>query len=194
MHSLNENHHHHHQPLCFELNLPLATIIQSTSLSYILFSISSSSSSLIPGVVALTVRLFFAFHFNPSASASSTISSISFVSNTNFPEIATRFPFLRSPRARKRALAPVFSFHNSTFSEYVFSTRRHAMGLCGLVRPKESYPKWGDTLKSQGLGFSTAISPGPEICTHFITFEISPITGSLPNYLKAIVIGCKLVT
>lgn len=35
-----------------------------------------------------------------------------------------------------------------------WETRRHAMRLCGPVQPKEPCPKRGDTLKSQGLGFS----------------------------------------
>jgi hypothetical protein len=84
-------------------------------------SISSSSSSLISGVVAFTVRLFFIFLFDASASAFSTISRISYVLKTNFPLTATRFPFLRSLCTRDSSLYSAFSFRRMAFSEVVLS-------------------------------------------------------------------------
>jgi hypothetical protein len=84
-------------------------------------SISSSSSSPISGVVALAVRLFFAFLFDASASASSTSPRISYVLKTNFPLIATRFPFLRSLRTRNSSLYSAFSFRKRAFSDVVLS-------------------------------------------------------------------------
>jgi hypothetical protein len=95
--------------------------MQSLSLSYILSSIPSSPSSSISGVVALVVRLFFDFLFDASASASSTSSRISFVLKTNFPLIATRFPFLRSLRTLSSSLNSVFSFRKRAFSKVVLS-------------------------------------------------------------------------
>jgi len=96
-------------------------MIQSLSLSYILSSIPSSSLSTISGVVALVIRLFFDFPFDASASASSISSRISFVLKTNFPLIATRFPFLRSLRTYSSSLNSVFSFCKRVFSEVVLS-------------------------------------------------------------------------
>jgi hypothetical protein len=95
--------------------------MQSLSLLDISSSISSSSSSSILGVVALIVRLFFAFPFDASASASSTTPRISYVLKTNFPLIATRFPFLRSLRTRSSSLYSAFSFRKRAFSEVVLS-------------------------------------------------------------------------
>ena len=86
-----------------------------------LSSIPSSSSSSITGVVALVVRLPFDFPFDASTSASSTSSRISFVLKTNFPLIATRFPFLRSLRTRNSSLNSVFSFRKRVFSEVILS-------------------------------------------------------------------------
>jgi hypothetical protein len=104
-----------------DLDLVLATIIQSLSLSCILSSISSSLSSSISRVVALVVRLFLAFPFDISTSAFSTSSRISFVLKTNFPLIATRFPFLRSLRTLNSSLNLAFSFRKRVFSEVVLS-------------------------------------------------------------------------
>jgi hypothetical protein len=84
--------------------------MQSLSPSDISSSISSSSSSSISEIVAFVVRLLFVFFFDASASASSTSSRISYVLKTNFPLIATRFPFLRSLRNRKSSLASLTSF------------------------------------------------------------------------------------
>jgi hypothetical protein len=109
------------RPLYFDFDLLLATIIQSLSLSDVFSSISSSSSSPISGVVALAVRLFFAFLFDASASAFSTTSSISCVLKTNFPLIATRFPFLRSLRTLNSSLYSAFSFRRRAFSDVVLS-------------------------------------------------------------------------
>jgi hypothetical protein len=86
-----------------------------------LFSIFSSSSSSSSGVLALVVRLFFAFPFDASASAFSTSSRISFVLNTNLPLTATRFPFLRSLHTRNSSLNSAFSFRKRAFSEVVLS-------------------------------------------------------------------------
>ena len=107
--------------LYFDFDRLLATIIQSLSLSYILSSILSSSSSSISGVVAFVVRLFFAFPFDASTSAFSTTSRISYVLKTNFPLIATRFPFLRSLRTRSSSLASFSSLRKRAFLEEVLS-------------------------------------------------------------------------
>jgi hypothetical protein len=96
-------------------------IIQSLSLSEFSSSISSSSSSSILGVIALIVRLFFDFFFNASASAFSTSSRISYVLKTNFPLIATRFPFLRSLHTRDSSLYSAFSFCRRATSDTVLS-------------------------------------------------------------------------
>jgi hypothetical protein len=109
------------QSLYFETALLLATIIQSLSLSDVSSSISSSSSSSISGVIAFVVRFFFVFLFDASASVSSTSSSISCVLKTNFPLIATRFPFLRSLRTRNSSLYSAFSFRKRAFSDVVLS-------------------------------------------------------------------------
>ena len=95
--------------------------MQSLSLSDISSVILSSSSSSISGVVAFTVRLFFAFPFNASASAFSTTSRISYVLKTNFPFIATRFPFLRSLRTRDSSLYSAFSFRRRATLDTVLS-------------------------------------------------------------------------
>jgi hypothetical protein len=109
------------RPLYFDFDLLLATIIQLLSLSDVFSSISSSSLSPISGVIALAVRLFFAFLFNASASAFLTTSSISYVLKTNFPLIATRFPFLRSLRTLNSSLYSAFSFRRRAFSDVVLS-------------------------------------------------------------------------
>jgi hypothetical protein len=101
--------------------LLLATTIQSLSLSDVLLSIPSSSSSLVSGVIAFTVRLFFVFLFDTSASAFSTTSRISCVLKTNFPLIATRFPFLRSLCTCNSSLYSAFSFRKRAFSDVVLS-------------------------------------------------------------------------
>jgi hypothetical protein len=124
VHSLNENHHHHHhhhQPIYLGFDLLLATIIQSLPLSDIILSRSSSSSSSISRVVALAIRLFFAFPFDASTSAFSTISRISVVSKTNFLFNAIRFPFLHSLRTRNNSLYSASSFRKRVFSEVVLS-------------------------------------------------------------------------
>jgi hypothetical protein len=104
-----------------QFDLLLATIMQSLPLSDISSSISSSSSLSISGVVAFVVRFFFNFLFDASASASSTSSRISCVLKTNFPSIATRFPFLRSFRILNSSLNSVFSFRKIATSEVVLS-------------------------------------------------------------------------
>ena len=105
----------------FDFDLLLATIIQSPSLSEVSSSICSSSSSSISGVIAFVVRLFFVFLFDTSFSASLTSLRISFLLKTNFPAIATRFPFLRSLRTRKSSLYSAFSFRKRAFSDVVLS-------------------------------------------------------------------------
>jgi hypothetical protein len=95
--------------------------MQSLSLSELFSSIPSSSSLPISELVALGVRLFFAFPFDASASAFSTTSSISCVLKTNFPFIATRFHFLRSLRTRNSSLYSAFSFRKRAFSDVVLS-------------------------------------------------------------------------
>ena len=104
-----------------QFDLLLTTTIQSLSLSYILSSIPSSSSSSISGVITFVVRLFLDFPFDASASAFSTTSRISFVLKTNFPLIATRFPFLRSLRTRDSSLYSAFSFRRRATSDTVLS-------------------------------------------------------------------------
>jgi hypothetical protein len=89
------------------------------SLSNISSSISPSSSSSISGVIAFVVRFFFVFLFDTSASASSTTSRISYVLKTNFPLIATRFPFLRS--LCNSSLYSVFSFRKRAFLDVILS-------------------------------------------------------------------------
>jgi hypothetical protein len=114
--------------------------MQSLSLSYILFSIPSSSLSSISGVIALIVRLFLDFPFNASASASSTSSRISFVLKTNFPLTATRFPFLRSLRICTSSLNSAFSFYKRAFSEVVLSKAapdRSIYCFTGVLRVEE---------------------------------------------------------
>ena len=84
-------------------------------------SISSSSSSLISGVIALLVRLFFAFPFDASASTSLTSLRISYILKTNFPSIATHFPFLRSLRICSNSLNLAFSFYRKAFLDVILS-------------------------------------------------------------------------
>jgi hypothetical protein len=107
--------------LYFDLDLVLATMIQSLSLSYILFSMSLSSSSSFSGVAALIIRLFSAFPFDASASAFSTSSRISFVLRTNLPLTTIRFPFLHYLYTRNSSLNSVFSFRKRVFSKVVLS-------------------------------------------------------------------------
>ena len=95
--------------------------MQSLSLSELFSSIPSSSSLPISELIALRVYLFFAFPFDASASAFSTTSRISYVLKTNFPLIATRFPFLRSLRTRDSSLYSAFSFRSRAFSDVVLS-------------------------------------------------------------------------
>ena len=109
------------RPFYVQFDLLLTTTIQSLSLSYILSSIPSSSSSSISGVITFVVRLFLDFPFDASASAFSTTSRISFVLKTNFPLIATRFPFLRSLRTRDSSLYSAFSFRRRATSDTVLS-------------------------------------------------------------------------
>ena len=128
------------QSLYLKTALLLATIIQSLSLSDVSFSISSSSSSSISGVIAFVVRLFFVFFFDASASASSTSSRISCVLKTNFPFIATRFPFLRSLRTRNSSLASAISFYKSAFLEVVLLNTTSDYSIyrfIGVLRVKE---------------------------------------------------------
>jgi hypothetical protein len=104
-----------------EIYLRAATIIQSSSESLYVSSVTSSTSGSISRVLLSTVRLFFAFFFATSASAFSTTSRISCVLKTNLPLIVTRFPVLRSLRTRKSALASTFSCCKSMFLECVLS-------------------------------------------------------------------------
>jgi hypothetical protein len=83
--------------------------------------ILSSSSSLISGVVAFIVRLFFAFPFDVSTSTFLTTSRISYILKTNFPLIATYFPFLCSLRTCSSSLASVSSLYKRAFLEEVLS-------------------------------------------------------------------------
>jgi hypothetical protein len=114
--------------------------MQSLSLSNISSSISSSSSSSILGAVAFVVRLFFAFPFDASASAFLTSSSISYVLKTNFPLIATRFPFLRSLRTRNSSLYSAFSFRKRAFLDIVLlraDPNRSIYRFTGVSRVEE---------------------------------------------------------
>jgi hypothetical protein len=102
--------------------------------------ILSSSSSLISGVVAFIVRLFFVFLFSASFSAFSTSSRISFLLKTNFPTIAIRFPFLRSLRTRKSSLYSAFSFRKRVFLDVVLSRadpNRSIYHFTGVSRVEE---------------------------------------------------------
>jgi hypothetical protein len=83
---------------------------------------TSSSSSSILEIIALTIRLFFNIPFYASASTFSISSRISFVLNTNFPLITTRFPFLRSLRTLNSSLYSAISFYRRAFSEIVLLT------------------------------------------------------------------------
>jgi hypothetical protein len=109
------------RPFYVQFDLLLTITIQSLLLSYILSSIPSSSSSSISGVITFVVRLFFDSSFDASASAFSTTSRISFVLKTNFPLIATRFPFLRSLCTRDSSLYSAFSFYRRATSDTVLS-------------------------------------------------------------------------
>jgi hypothetical protein len=109
------------RPFYVQFNLLLTTTIQSLSLSDVFSSLSSSYSSSISGVVAFVLCLFFAFFFDASTSAFSTTLRISFVLKTNFPLIATRFPFLRSLRTRNSSLYSAVSFRRRAFSKVVLS-------------------------------------------------------------------------
>jgi hypothetical protein len=114
--------------------------MQSLSLSDVSSLISSSSSSSISGIIAFVVRLFFDFLFDASASASSTSSRTSFVLKTNFPLIATRFPFLRSLCTRSSSLYSAFSFCKRAFSDVVLSradSDRSIYRFTGVSRVEE---------------------------------------------------------
>ena len=114
--------------------------MQSLSLSDVSSSIFSSSSSSISGFIAFVVRFFFVFLFDASASASSTSSSISCVLKTNFPLIATRFPFLRSLRTRNSSLYSAFSFRKRAFSDVVLlkaAPDRSIYRFTGVLRVDE---------------------------------------------------------
>jgi hypothetical protein len=133
-------------------------------------SIPSSSSSLISRVVTFIVRLFFIFLFDASASASLTTSRISYVLKTNFPLIATRFPFLRSLRTRNSSLYSAFSFRKRVFSDVVLlkaAPDRSIYRFTGVSRVDEriieltsevtyrnSYLRVGNYLVRNGLGRS----------------------------------------
>jgi hypothetical protein len=84
--------------------------------------ICSSSSSLISGVIAFVVCLFFIFLFDTLFSASLTSSRISFLLKTNFPVIAMCFPFLRSLRTHKSFLASLTSFYKRAILVDVLSS------------------------------------------------------------------------
>jgi hypothetical protein len=124
--------------VCFDLLL--ATIIQSLSLSYILFSIPCSSLLSILRVVALIIRLFFDFPFDTSTSASLISSRISFVLKTNFALTTTRFPFLHSLYTYKSSLALVSSFYKRATLEVVLSKATFTYSLycfIGVSRVEE---------------------------------------------------------
>ena len=128
------------QSLYLKTALLLAMIIQSLLLSDVSFSISSSSSSSISGVIAFVIRLFFVFFFNASTSASSTSLRISYVLKTDFPFIATCFPFLRSLRTRNSSLASAISFYKSAFLEVVLLNTTSDYSIyrfIGVLRVKE---------------------------------------------------------
>jgi hypothetical protein len=145
---------------CFDLLL--ARIMQSLSLSHILFSIPSSSSSSISGVIALVIRFFFDFPFNVSASTSSISSRISFVLKTNFPLIATRFPFLRSLRTYKSSLALVSSFYKRAFSEIVLLRADSDYSIyrfIGVIRVEErTIELTSDVASYSSISFSSELS------------------------------------
>jgi hypothetical protein len=109
------------RPFYVQFDLLLTTTIQSLSLSDAFSSLFSSCSFSISGVIAFVVRLFFAFLFDASTSAFLTTLRISFVLKTNFPSIATRFPFLRSLRTRDSSLYSAISFRKRAFSDVVLS-------------------------------------------------------------------------
>jgi hypothetical protein len=109
------------QSLYFETTLLLATTIQSLSLSDVSSSVSPSFSSSISGVIVFVVRFYFVFLFDASASASLTTSRISYVLKTNFPLIATCFPFLHSLRTLNSSLYSAFSFCKRAFLDIVLS-------------------------------------------------------------------------
>jgi hypothetical protein len=128
------------RPFYVQFDLLLTTTIQSLSLSYILSSIPSSSSSSISGVITFVVRLFLDFPFDTSASAFSTTSRISYVLKTNFPLIATCFPFLRSLRTRNSSLYSAFSFRKRAFSDVILSKaapNRSIYRFIGVSRVEE---------------------------------------------------------
>jgi hypothetical protein len=83
--------------------------------------IPSSSSYSISGVITFIVRLFFIFLFNASTSTSSTTLRISCVLKTNFPLIATCFPFLYSLCTCNSSLYSAFSFCKRAFLDIVLS-------------------------------------------------------------------------
>lgn len=96
-------------------------MIQSSSNSTTSFVGSSSSYSSISGVIDLRVLRLFVGLFDFSLSAFSITSRISRVLKTNFPLIATRFPFVRSLRYRRSSRTSLFSFRSSVLSVFDFS-------------------------------------------------------------------------
>ena len=83
--------------------------------------IPSSSFYSILRVVASIVYLFFIVLFDASTSASLTISRISHVLKTNFPLIATRFPFLPSSYTLNSSLVLAIFFYKRAFWEEVLA-------------------------------------------------------------------------
>jgi hypothetical protein len=115
-------------------------IIQLLLLSEVSSLICSSSSSLISGVIAFVVCLFFVFLFDASTSTSSTSLRISFLLKTNFPVIAICFLFLRSLRTRKSFLYLAFSFCKRVFLDIVLSradSNRLIYRFIGVSRVEE---------------------------------------------------------
>jgi hypothetical protein len=107
------------RPFYVQFDLLLTTTIQSLSLSDISSLLSSSCSSSISGVIAFIICLFFAFLFNTFTSAFLTTLRISFVLNTNYPLIATCFPFLCSLCTYDSSLYLAISFCKRAFSDVV---------------------------------------------------------------------------
>jgi hypothetical protein len=159
----------------FDFDLLLAIIIQSPLLSEVSSSIYSSSSFSISGVIAFVIHLFFVFLFDTSFSASSTSSRISFLLKTNFPAIATYFPFLHSLRTHKSSLYSAFSFCKRAFSDVVLSradSDRSIKRFTGVSRVEEQ-----TILLTSNIASHSSVPSGGELSSREQSRSVGVIIG-----------------
>ena len=152
----------------FESYLRCVTIIHSPSDSSDSISSSSSSSSSISGVGDFVRRRFFDFFVDASASAFSTTSRISRVLNTNFPLIATLFPFVRSFRCCRSFRTSVFSFRRRTRSVFDFSKDSVSRAIYRFAGD-ERFDSFWTVSSSSSFAFRILVPIGGELARSVIS-------------------------